>query len=462
MAATKSLTTTSSLASEGNLIRIYGVYRFYYEPQYNNVSLQVRPLFHEDPLKVSSPAENNALFKYDGSRYWVREDGKDCYFMERGVHKLFGWTKIVDGIDAKELFAHRISTEQRGSTAQESTLYVTEQTLDAEENSSKFDFLYSDVVLTGTNEQAPSTGDITLHFKHLFSPITLTVKNLDKNDITVRNVEVSGLKNYGAALITFADAGSSVEYRSLEERNDADGHGFVYQTFDNGGYLLSGCTSAGAEESVNVFTHTSASDYRFIWPQNSSITLTLTYDIGGVTKTKTGRYDLSLQQDHGLTLSLKYEGEGVPLTVTATPLEWDYIDHTINVAPVSVQGTPLSFDVAPNGEYTISGSTVTISPDHLDEAVSIRCRFTPTSPVGSKWMVGLAGDTDYFEIDQHSGTIDGTQVILTITTKPEVTRSRDHSIHLRFDVQDSESGLDVDASRELNPTNYTITLPYLG
>ena len=192
---------------------------------------------------------------YSGGSWNFVEDAK--YPWNNGTHTFFGYTQGAGTLASNKLTVTKVLT-----TAE------TDQT----------DLLFSDV-FTSTAAAWKADHDmgecVPLHFRHLFSAVSITLKNCTENEVTVNSVSAPALPNSGSATVDFTtvtDGVPSVAYGDIT----ASG-AFVDAT------ALSNVTLAGGEL-IDVLTQAkaAAASYQVIWPQTlpegeNAITVSVAY-----------------------------------------------------------------------------------------------------------------------------------------------------------------------------------------
>lgn len=137
----------------------------------------------------------------------------------------------------------------------------------------QFDFMYSDIFTT-----EPINTSVPLEFKHLFSAFYITGLNRDEaNEVTVKELTITGLKSTKSATIDFSGDRPEVTYTSAE---------------GTGGFIFS-----FAGEALSA-TEKSLSGTYLIWPQTtddfSEAKLTIKYDYTSEGQTKPETKSISL------------------------------------------------------------------------------------------------------------------------------------------------------------------------
>lgn len=235
---------------------------------------------------------------YSGGSWNFVEDAK--YPWNNGTHTFFGYTQGAGTLASNKLTVTKVLT-----TAE------TDQT----------DLLFSDV-FTSTAAAWKADHDmgecVPLHFRHLFTAVSITLKNCTENEVTVTSVSAPALPNSGSATVDFTtvtDGVPSVAYGDIT----ASG-AFVDAT------ALSNVTLAGGEL-IDVLTQAkaAAASYQVIWPQ------TLAEDEDAVTINVA--YTMN-DKEYTAAVSL-------PADTWVSGTKYDYV---LNILPTDIR---LQFEVQP-------------------------------------------------------------------------------------------------------------------
>ena len=146
------------------------------------------------------------------------------------------------------------------------------------------DLLFSEVFTTTAadwKEHHAMTDCIPLHFHHMLSAVSITIKNCTDNDVTVTKVSAPSIPNSGTVEIDFTSADENgiptVEYSDIV----VDG-AFVTAT------PISSDTELASAEMIDVLTMAKADEgsYQVIWPQtlgegDNAVKITVSYIMNG-------------------------------------------------------------------------------------------------------------------------------------------------------------------------------------
>lgn len=239
----------------------------------------------------------NAIAYSGGSWNFVTEAK---YPWNNGEHKFFGYTDGAGTLSSNKLTVSKVLT-----TADDS----------------QTDLLFSDVFTSTAAawKAAHVMGDcVPLHFRHLLSAVSVTLKNCTENDVTVTSVSAPAFPNSSSATVDFTtatDGVPAVTYGDVAVDGD-----FVTAT------ALSSTPLAGGEI-IDVLTQAKADagSYHVIWPQTlpdgeNAITVSVAYTMN----------------------DKEYTAEvALPADTWAANSKYDYV---LQILPTDVR---LQFDVQP-------------------------------------------------------------------------------------------------------------------
>ena len=201
---------------------------------------------------------------YDATNGWAYETPAS-YNWKSGSHKFFGYTKGMG-----TLTDHVLSVEK---------------TLTASDD--EVDLLYSKIFSTTAaawKSDASHTVEtpVVLSFKHLFSAVSITLKNCTEYSVTVTSVGKPAIPNSGSADVNFGGTESAVTYGDV-----AVSGAFVTAT-------SIGSTALAEGESIDVLSQAKLTSddlhYYMVWPQTlvaDAVSIAVSYTMNGATYNKT-------------------------------------------------------------------------------------------------------------------------------------------------------------------------------
>ena len=201
----------------------------------------------------------------DGAWNYASEN---TYSWKAGAHKFYGFTQNAGTLESNVLTVSK-------------TLIVPE---DADQI--KNDLLYSEVFSTTAADwkaDAAHTVDtpVALHMKHLFSAVSITLKNCTDFDASVTKVTAPAIPNEGSATVSYAGNAADVTYTTPTV--SASGS-FVSAT------PINAATALDSQKSIDVLKMAAADAkaYQLVWPQalaEDAVTVTVSYTLNGKTYT---------------------------------------------------------------------------------------------------------------------------------------------------------------------------------
>ena len=196
----------------------------------------------------------------DGAWNYASEN---TYSWKAGAHKFYGFTQ-----NAGTLTGNALSVSKTLTTAE------ADQT----------DLLYSEVFSTTAADwkaDAAHTVDtpVALHMKHLFSAVSITLKNCTDFEASVTKVTAPAIPNAGSATVSYAGDEVAVEYTAPTVSGN-----FVSAT------PISTATTLASQKSIDVLKMAAADAkaYQMVWPQTlaeDAVTVTVSYTLNGTTYT---------------------------------------------------------------------------------------------------------------------------------------------------------------------------------
>ena len=203
---------------------------------------------------------NEVISYADGA--WNYEP-ENTYSWKAGSHKFFGYT-------------------QNAGTLTNNVLSVSKTLTTAEAN--QVDLLYSEIYSTTADAwKADATHDVNtpvaLHMKHLFSAVSITLKNYTDFEASVTKVTAPAIPNAGSASVSYAGDAVAVSYGTVGISGS-----FVTAT------PISTATALASGKTIDVLSMAvaDAKGYQMVWPQTlaeDAVTITISYTLNGVAYT---------------------------------------------------------------------------------------------------------------------------------------------------------------------------------
>ena len=236
-------------------------------------SVETRALI-EDAAALQ--AQTFQVFDYlDGKQYikntvsyasgaWTYGD-EQTYLWKNGTHKFFGFTQNAGTLSANVLTVSKTLTTAEADQA---------------------DLLYSEVFSTKAADwkaDAAHTVDtpVALHMKHLFSAVSITLKNCTDYEASVTKVTAPAIPNEGSATVSYAGNAADVTYTTPTVSTSSS---FVSAT------PINAATALASQKSIDVLKMAAADAkaYQLVWPQTlakDAVTVTVSYTLNGTTYT---------------------------------------------------------------------------------------------------------------------------------------------------------------------------------
>lgn len=205
---------------------------------------------------------NETISYADGA--WNYASG-DTYTWKNGAHKFFGYTS-----GAGELASNVLTVSKTLTTA----------------DADQVDLLYSEIFSTTAADWKATAGNtvdtpVALHMKHLFSAVSITLKNCTDFEASVTKVTAPAIPNAGSATVSYAGNAADVTYTAPTVSGN-----FVSAT------PISSATALASQKSIDVLKMAvaDAKGYQMVWPQTlaegeDAVTVTVSYTLNGTTYT---------------------------------------------------------------------------------------------------------------------------------------------------------------------------------
>ena len=440
----KALLSNATLKTNGNRIHVLDVLSgFTGSASWAEGNLETGGLYINDDIV------------YNGSVIWGYNSGNVYPWTTDGGHQFFGWLSYDSALN--------LTADSYFGTTLSNCFSVTDRTLSipAKEmtaDSDQFDLLYAN---TGYYLMPrTSTDPVPLAMQHLFSAISLRLYNESQDQILVKNVTITGLKNKKSAVVNFV---TTSETTTLEASRDFLDNALYYALPDATKTLSNGETY---DLLARVKGNSSLAEYRLIWPQTSAelsaATITVSYeylaDEEHVQHTATLGFpediDNGLESGVRYAFTLLFTQKHIELKFAVNPWIYDLNEWSYDKQSIS-EVTELDFKDnegydKPNKTCTIIGGT------------PVKGTFRIVNPSGATWFIEPVGDVEYFSISPHQGAVDHEhpeyEFYVTPNLDPSLDRSTDKKLKFNFYVQFTD-GTVHDANSEINRDNWTVVLP---
>ena len=289
---------------------------------------------------------NEVISYADGAWNYASEN---TYSWKAGAHKFYGFTQNAGTLTANVL-----------------TVSKTLTTAEADQT----DLLYSEVFsTTAADWKADATHDVNtpvaLHMKHLFSAVSITLKNYTDFEASVTKVTAPAIPNAGSASVSYAGDAVAVSYGTVGISGS-----FVTAT------PISTATALASGKTIDVLSMAvaDAKGYQMVWPQTlaeDAVTITISYTLNGVAytdKTVTlpadtweagKKYDYELQilpSDIHLIFTVQDWDSGEAGSI-------DTSDGSINMSNVTWMNTKLMVNDVLTNTVNNAGYSVTMYKD---------------------------------------------------------------------------------------------------
>lgn len=441
--STKALLTDKALKTNGNRIHVLDVLSgFTGSASWAEGNLETGGLYINDDIV------------YNGSVIWGYNSGNVYPWTTDGGHQFFGWYSYDQALDltADSYFGTPLSN---GFSVSDRTLSLPAKEMTTD--TPQFDFLYAN---TGYYLMPrTSTDPVQLTMQHLFSAISVRLYNESQDQILVKNVTITGLKNKKSAVINFV---TEPELTTLTATNEFLDNALYYALPDATKTLSTG-------ESYDLLArvkNTSVAEYRLIWPQtqeeltNATITVVYEYLADEEHIQHTANLSFPSAIENGLQSGVRYAftllftQKHIELTFKVNP--WLYEAHEWSFDEQSISEVT-ELDFKDNEGYDKPSKTCRIIGGN-----PVKGTFRIVNPSGAIWSIEPVGDVEYFTISPHQGTVDHNhpdyEFYVTPNLDPSLDRSSDKKLKFRFYVQFTD-GTVHDANSEINRDNWTVILP---
>lgn len=442
--ASKALLTNNTLKTSGNRIHVMDVLS----------GFTGSASWAEGDLSTGGLYINDDIVSDGSSLVWGYNSGRIYPWTADGGHQFFGWLSYDSAMSLTADTYFGATLSNNFSVANRTlTIPAKEMRADADQ----FDFMFANTLYY--DMPRISTDPVNLAMQHLFSAISLQLRNDSQDDILVKNVTITGLKNKKSAVVSFVGippVAFTTQNASQEFLDNA-----YYSTLSTAVKTL---TPTQTYDLLARVKNTTIGEYRLIWPQTqeevaaASITVEYEYlaDEEHINHTANLSFpeDISLNSGVRYAFTLLFTQKHIQLTFRVNPWiydlnEWSYTEQSIS------EVTELDFKDNPG--YNKANHTCTIV-----NGEPVKGTFKIVNPTGAIWSIEPVGDVDYFTISPHQGTIDsenpGYEFYVTPNLNPSLDRSVDKVLRFRFYVQFTD-GTIHDIQSEVNRDNWQVVLP---
>ena len=448
--ATKALLDNGSFNARGNRIQVYDF-----------VDDGTTTTMHIDAYAGPDVDSNSPMHEYGTT--WPFEDKitslPTIYQWIPGTHKFFGWlakdanfgltTPMTPEAFFGDGFAFNEGTQ---------TLTIPAKTID--HTTPQFDFLYSNVVMTG-----PQNEPVDMSFGHLFTAVSIGVENSTSSFIKIEEFRIEGIPSERGASVNFSGTATAVSYSN----------------WTDGKTITRGLSTNPYEVSPknlrsNIFNGSTTQEFMMLWPveaqhlhstgkittgEDGTVTYPQDYKMyikytpdGKDTYEKRINFpNISWEAGNKYHLTIVFADKMVELKTEVKPWEYEEqeIDYTNEIPSISSGGA-------------LAWSETASAVDHEKKMVSIvnaqsaEAMFTLQTPIGGSWIVSLVGDVNAFEVSPATGIIDNNTA--TVYVKPLIASpTRDYKVQLKFTIRRSDGRM-IAADNIIQTSGvYTVVLP---
>lgn len=470
-ATTKALIDNDDLLTNGNRIKVYDLL--------SSFSGTITGWDGSSPYIVDEVV-------YNGNTVWSYVSSGIYPWTSSGTHHFFGYLSHIDAaaggenMDVGNLFTPGLTTTMAPPTA--SLRVPTSGDLTFTSASTQFDFIYSNMETRAASAKDYSV--VPLSFKHLFTALSVQVKNLSETPVRIHSITFQGLKNKNNATITFGDP-SSVAYGSTPTIS-----GSFFPSMSSYVELVQDHSYDALAQVLSTGTTSLPKVYKLLWPlsaddvaptndetdlgrindgcQNlatdSIIVVTYRRYVDGAwapalaDPPKTARIKLPhIDWEAGKKYHFNIEFTDKIIQLTGVVMPWDYKEWDIDYSEGSVV-VPKQLKYTEGTYQSIDGTNKRVI---VANGTNPKATFTIMAPVGGVWTVNKSGDLDFFTVTPTSGSINpnvnGGEVEITVSPHFTMPRTTEKKIRLTFYVTKGER--EVNANEEINRDNYWIVLP---
>lgn len=405
---------------------------------------------------------------YSGTTVWPYDSGRLYPWTVDGNHHFFSWLSY-DAITP--LSAEDFCNPSYNPSTQVLSIPVLEMTPDTDQ----FDFMYSTVTAIDASARTVNT-PVELQMQHLFTALSITLKNFSGNTILLKSVTLTGLKNKRSATVAFTSATPTVTnanvsstdivlYTASDDPGDVYPHGDTVWELDPFFFMWpnSYVELSGAQINV-VYYIVDSHDV-----VSNELTSHIVLDDQAIFQTNSEGLDAGTKY----SFMLQFKNSSIDLYTSILPWEydaydWDYSDHSISARGGSgyKDGVLVFYRKNPQtNEFTVeptadewSGKTMRFST--RDEVMA--GKFYIEAPTSGRWQVTPypLSAAQYFIVEPTSDEIDvytdNGKAEFTVRVNPDLTPSTTQTLY--FDVAIYFNGEWHDANSEFNRKNIKLVL----
>ena len=446
---TKAILTDATLKTSGNRIKV----------------LDILTGFSGSATWMGDNVYVDDEITYSGNYIWDYVSGLTYPWTTDGVHQFYGWLSYDTAMDLTADSFFGATLRNNFSTANEArTLSIPALEMNTE--TPQFDFLYT----KSYNYVMPRavTDPVVLPMQHLFSAISILIRNESNDDVKISNVIIGGLQNKKSAEINLAPYSPVVTTTPQIATNS-----FVDNTLFAA--LPSATRTLANLETYDILArakNVNVGAYRLIWPQtaaeiapgnvNDYSTYPITVNYEFVSDEEHQQHTAHLRFPAGVdfeagnryALTLLFTQKHIELKFTVNPWnyelnEWSFDEQTIS------EVTELDF--AGNEGYDKPSKTCRIV-----NGAAVKGTFKIVNPSGAIWSIEPVGDVEYFTISPSQGTVDSNnpnyEFYVVPNLDPSLDRTTDKKLKFNFYVRFTD-GTTHDANTEINRDDWTVILP---
>ena len=443
--ASKAMLTNSTLKTNGNKIHI----------------MDVLTGFTGTASWMDGNLYVNDSITYNGTAIWGYDSNRTYPWTTDGTHQFFAWLS-KDATLNKTADSFFGTTVADGFSTDDRTLTLPAVELNTE--SPQFDFLYANTM----NYVMPrsETTPIPLMMQHLFSAISIQLRNDSQDVILVNNVSITGLKNKKSAIIRF------VGDPTISTTTQAANNSFINNALYSALPLETRTLNNGETYDLLAREKNTSAQFRLLWPQSAedlapsnpqvynTFPITVTYEYQSdeehVRHAAHLRFPEGIAFESGVryAFTLLFTQKHVQLVLKVNPWkyelnEWSFTDQTIS------EVTELDF--ADNDGYDKPSKTCLVV-----DGQPVKGTFSIVNPSGAIWTIEPVGDVEYFTVSPTQGTINSEYpdytFYVTPNLDPSLDRTTDKKLKFHFYVQFTDGSIH-DANTEINRDDWTVILP---
>lgn len=433
--ATKALLNADSFMAAGNQIVVYDYYTAPNDVQNPNPATG----YYIPGVTAQSTGATAA------GTVWPFLGDARYEWTDAGTHKFFGWMQRdnkFDGVegssmDAVTFFGTGFSFNAENQTLTVPTITLA-QTTTATQTSEQFDFMYSGV--TTRDPEAQGYDQVALGFKHLFTAFKVTVGNSSSNEVKLKSVQITGLKNSQSATINYSNPVDELPIVTYTPENSTGEFTYNQET----------ALSLEKDSAGKAIVHDISGGYKLMWPHTKAdfagakVIVTYDYKEAGQTSWNTnGNTEIDLANLSGwlagekYAVALMFKDKEISLTCKVEP--WTVVKEEIDFTNQISVSSPITWD-ARTVQYVNEQAGEVIL--YSDGSMVATCNFHIDTPHGATWtasLIPIEGSVDAFKIVEYTkyGAVGVDSQIKIIVTN-DAPISRRHVVKLRITIQTAD------------------------